>query len=83
MSDKNYSNFEDTLTFDSGKMTKRESDIVNYVSDRFTEMDLARKSKESRRDIDDLQVKAQVNGSMDGRAEVNMPIEQNQIEMYQ
>lgn len=83
MSDKNYSNFEDTLTFDSGKMTKKESDIVNYVSDRFTEMDLARKSKESRRDIDDLQVKAQVNGSMDGRAEVNMPIEQNQIEMYQ
>lgn len=80
---KNNLNFQENLSFDSFVMTEKERKIVEYVLQRQKDMDIARSEKARRWDIDDMQVESVVHDSDDGKAVVNMPIEQNQIEMYQ
>ena len=46
-------------------------------------MDEQRSKKQTRWEQDELQLQSLVEESFDGKAVVNMPIEQNQIEMYQ
>lgn len=76
--------FEQEITYEADYQTSEELEVVSYVVDnRWKAMDDKRAKKESRWQMDERQLQAFVEDSLDGKAVVNMPIEQNQIEMYQ
>lgn len=83
MEDKNYLDFEERLDFKSDTQTVEELEEVAYIVERQKKMAEWRAKKEIRWQQDERQLQSLVEDSMDGKAVVNMPIEQNQIEMYQ
>ena len=80
---KNYTDLEDELDFLPDSQTTDEMEAVQFVLDRQKLMDEKRSRKQTRWEQDELQLQSLVEESFDGKAVVNMPIEQNQIEMYQ
>lgn len=71
------------MDFLPDSQTTDEMEAVQFVLDRQKLMDEKRSRKQTRWEQDELQLQSLVEESFDGKAVVNMPIEQNQIEMYQ
>ena len=76
----NKNNFEKTLDTKSEKMSDKDQDKLNYIKDRFREMDNDRSEYEKWWKRKEEQVQAEVPIRDDWKAAVNIPIEQNIIE---
>lgn len=63
-------------------MSEEDNLALGYVIKRWTSMDNQRSKEAYKRDIYDDQVRSEVPDTRDGKTNVNMPIEQNIIELY-
>lgn len=76
----NKDNFEEQLDTKKEKMSKTDQDKLTYIKKRLTAMDDVRSDYEEGWKRKELQVDADVPIRDDGKAAVNIPIEQNIIE---
>jgi len=72
---------EKKIEIKNENISDKEMEKVKYVNDRFHNMDNERSKYERDWDIYDAQVQSYVPESFDGKANVNMPLEQSMIEM--
>lgn len=63
-------------------LSSDEQIMVNYVNQRYNAMKVERSKEDYKWDMRDMYTRARVEVSTDGKARVNMPIEQNLIELY-
>lgn len=76
----NKNDYEKQLDFKDEKMSEKDEEKKIYVMDRFSAMDDDRTDYEDGWKRDELQVQADIPVRDDGKASVNIPIEQNIIE---
>jgi hypothetical protein len=76
----NKNDYEKELDLKSEQMSKKDQDALEYFKNRFSAMDNDRTDYEEEWKTAELQVQAEVPYRDDGKASVNVPMEQNTIE---